>query len=409
MSDFPMTIERPNQEPLVLDNVESAIAWTQAEKDFWAWTQQINYQHAGYGDTSRRDEWLNQVKNANNHLKLSTTEKGNASLVPGARSALINYCERDLSSSSPRAQYVNGMRTQPNGDIMAAAALCAYFGENTLPKPSSQPPHLRYFSLRGQTAMALYDAMLPRDAMEQASVAINRMSDANLKARQEFLQKASDAFASFNSRIEEMNREFAENVDAHAASIDEEIRRVNLAKDDLVKQCNETRDFYTSAMEVQAPVEYWKGKGVRHKKAAKWWGFALLFYAIFGTLLLAGLFYGAYTHAYELASTGENKFSHLLLLISAAIAAATTILFWVGRFLQRLYLSERHMAIDAKLREVMAMTYLALSAKQQVDEKDRALVLAPLFRAGTDGIIQEDTGLDSAMAMLARALENPKR
>jgi hypothetical protein len=34
-------------------------------------------------------------------------------------------------------------------------------------------------------------------------------------------------------------------------------------------------------------------------------------------------------------------------------------------------------------------------------------VLAPLFRAGTDGIIKEETGFDSALAMLARALEKP--
>ena len=103
--------------------------------------------------------------------------------------------------------------------------------------------------------------------------------------------------------------------------------------------------------------DYWKNKATRHKKAARWWGTALLFYAIGGSAGLAAIFYVAYTHAYDLASTGEAKFSHLLLLISGAVAAGTTILFWIGRFVQRLYLSERHMAIDAKLRETMAMTY----------------------------------------------------
>ena len=62
---------------------------------------------------------------------------------------------------------------------------------------------------------------------------------------------------------------------------------------------------------------------------------------------------------------------------------------------------------DIRSRPEQIETYLALASNKQVKDEDRALVLAPLFRAGTNGIIKEETNLDSALAMLAHALEKP--
>jgi hypothetical protein len=85
---------------------------------------------------------------------------------------------------------------------------------------------------------------------------------------------------------------------------------------------------------------------------------------------------------------------------SAFSILVTTVVFWIGRILVRMYLSDRHLATDADERRTMIMTFLALTKRQAVDEKDRALVLAAIFRAGSDGIIKEDTGPDTAFATL---------
>jgi Family of unknown function (DUF6161) len=109
-------------------------------------------------------------------------------------------------------------------------------------------------------------------------------------------------------------------------------------------------------MELEGPVDYWTAKHKEHKKAALKWGIALVSFAFLGTGALGILFYYVYTHAYDLAVTGETKFNHLVVLMSGAALAASTVVLWVGRFLQKLYISERHMAIDAKLRVTMAKT-----------------------------------------------------
>ncbi|WP_425487836.1 DUF6161 domain-containing protein [Microvirga lupini] len=66
------------------------------------------------------------------------------------------------------------------------------------------------------------------------------------------------------------------------------------------------------------------------------------------------------------------------------------------------------MGIDAEERATMVKTYLALTEKHAADEKDRALVLASLFRPTTDGIVRDDGAPDmSPAALLSKVLNRP--
>ena len=53
-------------------------------------------------------------------------------------------------------------------------------------------------------------------------------------------------------------------------------------------------------------------------------------------------------------------------------------------------MSERHLEIDAGERVAMIKTYLALTAEDKVSEVERPLVLSPIFRPATDGIVRDD-------------------
>ncbi|MFN3746789.1 MAG: DUF6161 domain-containing protein [Hyphomicrobiaceae bacterium] len=46
------------------------------------------------------------------------------------------------------------------------------------------------------------------------------------------------------------------------------------------------------------------------------------------------------------------------------------------------------MAIEAELRYTLVDRYLALTAAGKVDKDERPLVMPPLFRAGSDGIVK---------------------
>jgi hypothetical protein len=94
-----------------------------------------------------------------------------------------------------------------------------------------------------------------------------------------------------------------------------------------------------------------------------------------------------------------------LFKFAAIGAVVTTIIFWIGRVLLRIYLSDRHLLTDAEERIAMVQTYLALTDEGKMEPTDRALVLAPLFRSAADGIVK-DEGPDASLAgIIAKAID----
>jgi hypothetical protein len=101
-------------------------------------------------------------------------------------------------------------------------------------------------------------------------------------------------------------------------------------------------------------------------------------------------------------SSGDTA---IFLKFAAIGAVVTTIVFWIGRVLLRIYLSDRHLLSDAEERIAMVMTYLALSNDDKIESSDRALILAPLFRTASDGIVREDGPDASVAGLMAKILD----
>ena len=83
------------------------------------------------------------------------------------------------------------------------------------------------------------------------------------------------------------------------------------------------------------------------------------------------------------------------------IAMFFTCLLWYVRMQMKLFLSERHLALDALERSTFAEVYIEfLGEKDSSNEAagQRAAVYAALFRPTTDGIVKEEGGLDPSIA-----------
>lgn len=154
--------------------------------------------------------------------------------------------------------------------------------------------------------------------------------------------------------------------------------------------------FYREAMSLKAPVEYWTTKAAGHRTAESHARGRLLVYFPAALLLIVLMFAGA---AVYLLSLPEAKMPPgLYFIASAGLASAAGILFWAGRLLTKLYLSEHHLRHDAEERATMTTTYLALTADQAAADVDRHIVLNALFRSTSDGIVKEEGGLDPSLA-----------
>lgn len=173
-----------------------------------------------------------------------------------------------------------------------------------------------------------------------------------------------------------------------------------------IEKLHATDVTFTEKMALQAPVEYWEKKAKAHRKAEnEMQGWLWLYFPLAFTLIV-GLFGGV---GYYLLNTPQQALPPgIYVVASAGLASAAGMLFWIGRLVTKLYLSQHHLRQDAEERATMTTTYLALTAEQAASDGDRTIILNALFRSTPDGIVKEDGGLDpSIAAALGKFLAKP--
>ena len=164
---------------------------------------------------------------------------------------------------------------------------------------------------------------------------------------------------------------------------------------------------------LKAPVVLWQEKETKHQAesaAARNFFIGSLIATGVLVIVLASLLIFCKDVAYALvAPIGCDPakpetcsgFSARGLSILTLVAAFFTCLLWYVRMQMKLFLSERHLALDARERTAFAQTYIGfLAEKDSSDEAagQRAAVYAALFRPSTDGIVKDEGGLDPSIA-----------
>jgi hypothetical protein len=174
---------------------------------------------------------------------------------------------------------------------------------------------------------------------------------------------------------------------------------------EAIAEINSTRDAYLQYMQLQAPVEYWTKKAKAHRKAAFWSAVWLAVFFVVMTCVLGGAFYAAGDFLInEFPDTMHPAPSAIYVVVSGGLVVLSTLAFWIGRLLTRLYLSEHHLRTDAEERAVMTQTYLALTKESAATEAERQIILTALFRSSSDGIVKDDGMPDIGwQALLSKA------
>lgn len=161
-------------------------------------------------------------------------------------------------------------------------------------------------------------------------------------------------------------------------------------------------------MELQAPVEYWKKQAGKHRCSSRI--FAVLLVVYFGLAIwgLKEAYFSVGEGLFKSISDADNVGKNILLYYATGgLLVLTTLVFWIGRILSRMYLSEQHLATDANQRAVMTKTYLALIPHSNDDKNSREIILTALFRATSDGVVKDEGG-DTNLAMLLSRMNLPK-
>jgi len=173
----------------------------------------------------------------------------------------------------------------------------------------------------------------------------------------------------------------------------------------------QTEDTYKTFMKLKAPAEYWEQKAKGHDIRTLIFGCVSALWAVVAGGLLFLFVQSIFEKAMGLTTleTGSGVIvpinSGVLLILGAQGLIASTIVFWIARVLVRLFLSELHLAMDARERTTMVQCYLALSEEGEVEESSLHIVLQSLFRPTQDGIVKDDASNDlTPGGLLSRAL-----
>jgi hypothetical protein len=185
------------------------------------------------------------------------------------------------------------------------------------------------------------------------------------------------------------------------------------------QQHDELIEKLFNKLKFEAPVKLWKERADYHEGNAE--QAQKYFYAFCAVAISFGIFVPIIFGEKIAASFQDQRclpqiptacitvFSAKGPLTIGGILLATSILLWLVRLQHKVYLSERHLCLDAKEKSAFAETYLAMRQDSKLDASNEGIVLQSLFRPTQDGIVRDDdNALDiSAAALIAKQLSRP--
>ena len=364
---------------------EEALAWVQREINFWSWTQNVQAgNHKNIIDSACHPLHyaLAQAREAVQYLAQSNEGAVRERIAQVQSQVQEAFLNRKLPhSTTALGQRVAALKVDPR----AAIAYLLPF----LPSTSGQDHQFdaRDVSSWRGFVMGLMDRFSIVSDVEP-KIQAERVALEDLHARAEKL------FGDKKAAIEQLHREFVSTTDGISGAKtaqQEDFDTLVLASETahklaLKKHESEMENLaktFREKMKLRGPVEYWTSKAKVHQDKAK-----LLMKWVFGSMAgLAGIIGGiAFWMLKDLADkTAPESWKVAVLVLVGVIGV------WAVRLIVRMFLSHTHLATDAEERVTMVQTYLALleGEKMPADE-DRKLVLAPLFRPASDGMVKDE-------------------
>lgn len=170
----------------------------------------------------------------------------------------------------------------------------------------------------------------------------------------------------------------------------EEMQIIRAQHAQLMKEAVESKyrmeKLYNEKLHLEASVTYWGAKAVEHERKKRFWmgsivGWSVILLVVLGAYLKWGGKF--YTETIKIFVDEQWSFVCGFLILASFV-------YWIIRFVVSQYNQHNHLATDARERETMVETFLALvndeKAQGTVTEKDHlVLVLAALFRPSAIG------------------------
>ncbi|MDE0164614.1 MAG: DUF6161 domain-containing protein [Defluviicoccus sp.] len=272
-----------------------------------------------------------------NYLSLNSKSESGATIV------------EVLSSDKSKFYYLAiggllGMLRVPMEDIVEAMRNTALFNPNTENE-----------ILLGYTIWPTMDFLGKRDVREQMD---------HLEA---VIRRARETVEDIVKRDTKINEEAAAELEGHRSKWNEFLETAERERKGL-------EEAFKEHVRLDAPATYWRNRATIASKKANW---ALAAFMGGGVAVVGlSIVFGPELLERLAAVEGAGSFAPLALVSIPALTAL-----WGLRHAARLFVTNLEGSADARMRETMATTFLALTKEQgNIEKEERLLVLEALFR-----------------------------
>lgn len=399
-------------------------AWIAEEREFWKWLdqeparsrrQQIGtaWEHFWRFDASiqneinRQSQRWNQLTQERQQLRdrvvnetlaeqerqsakdrIETLESELETILDQLRKSLFTHLDQDLIQ-----RRCHLLQCEPEAQFVAEIAAS---------DPEAGTFALGYFLSRDQQQNGEFKGRMLAAMFREN---LNRKVRPDQTSFKNAINSWSRELEDFKGRYESLESEFSEISKKHLDAEESwRVRHDQLAEDFATmrerseKDLQSLTDTYETHMELKGPLLYWRGKRREHLKAMK----KLRVWAIISGVIGFGILLGA---AWLVLPENHPADTVPWRQIGFFVLTSTFVL-WLVKLLVKLLLSHIHLHADAKEREVMISTFMALirrpESAQNLKREDIAIVLAPIFKPSTTGVIKDDGGPTSLGDFIGR-------
>jgi hypothetical protein len=332
---------------------------------------------------SRKNHNISKISNFLNHQwndinsMISNVEKHvNSGDFESHLNGLVYFIEQIysegklLNSKSPRGKFVFKGTEK---DAVSYAFALAYF--INLGIISNEPK-----SLEGAFIALQFDK------------GIKSNIDFEKEALQELRSKWESEYNSSVTQYSEASKNTKELNDKYEKQIKDQSTEFSDFIENKEKSFADLIEVYDKKLALQSSTSYWDKKRKSHR----------LFSIIFGFISLSlGCLIAYYlNNAIQEILQKTNKPEYWQLI---TIAIYTSLAVWVMRILVRIFLSNLHLATDAKERVTMITTYIAmLREKDGLKDEEKQLILQTVFRPSSTGIIKDEASPPTIVDIFAK-------
>lgn len=366
--------------PRTIDELKK---WIDHEQAYWAWAHGFN----GGTHSNSIDLVLGSLRAVQQrvdealYLKQRNDPAGATAKVNEVESAMRDvWITRELPhSSAALAKRINALREES-----PHAALAYLYA--VLPNPNNyrfEPHDKRAWHGLICGLLEHYGPVNGKHQLGAQRAAFNDLQ----KKIEHVIGETTTASGELIRHVAETAESLKDERSQHVQTFEENIRAFNEEHGRLCREHQTEmlaiRKAFTEGMKLRAPVEYWTSRQGKHEEKAKDF-FTITFLSF--AFLVAGLAWGTWKVAQSSLDPSRPDAWKLAVLGIVAVMGV-----WASRLLVRMFLSHHHLATDAAERVTMVQTYLALMADEKLpSEDDRKLVLQPLFRPASDGIVKDE-------------------